>query len=109
MVKANHPDAALLAACATFSGAERALLTAPAEIPEAKHAALLDSYNEAYQVVSPLRPYTLEGLKAKALVVRSGLLMMDVDERDEEATEWEVLGAWRLVQDVLGLGGRAQA
>ena len=67
----------------------------------------MDRYHDAYAAVDDIQARTLVGLQPKARVVRSGLLMIDVDEDNEHATECEVRGAWRLLKDVLALGAVA--
>ena len=95
-------DTELLVACASCAEAETAMDAVP-DTDNVAHGVAMDRYHDIYDAVSNTRPKTLAGLKAKAALVRSGLLMMDVDEQDEEATEWEVRGAWRLVNDLLAL------
>ena len=103
----EHRDAALIIACLAFEAAETALYGLPDGAPDNLHLAALDRYHDAYAAADAIRPVTLAGLQAKARVVKSGLLMMDVDEENEDATEWDVRGAWRLVQDLLALGAVA--
>ena len=103
----NHHDAELLAACLAFEAEEATLYGLPDEAPDDVHRAALDRYHDAYAAVDDIQARTLAGLQAKARVVRSGLLMMDVDEDNEDATEWEIRGAWRLLKDVLALGAVA--
>ena len=74
-------DAELLAACASFAEAEAATYAVPDE-DDAGHKVAMDRYHADYDAISNTRPKTLAGLKAKAAVIRGGLLMMDVDEQD---------------------------
>ena len=106
----DRRDAELLAACQAFEAAETALYALPDRAPDAAHDAALDHYHEAYGAVSPLQPHTLIGLKAKARVVMSGLQMQEpisVGDTVEDSAEWQVLGAWHLLKDVLALGAVA--
>ena len=106
----EHQDAELLAAYVAFAAAETALYALPDSAPDAVHTAALDRYHDAYGAVSPLQPQTMIGLKAKARVVMSGLQMQEpisVGDTVEDSAEWQVLGAWHLLHDVLELGGAA--
>ena len=109
-VSPDQGDAELLAACRTFEAVEAALYAIPDSVADEIHAAALDDYHAAYDVVSPLQPQTMAGLKAKARVAMSGLQMQEpisVGDTVEDSAEWQVLGAWNLLKDVLAMGGAA--
>ena len=97
-------DTELLSACATFSEVEARLYRPTGTVPDEEHVAALDRYHDAYHQVDVLRPTTLAGLQAKARVVASGLQMQEphfAGDTVEDCAEWQVLGAWRLLQDVM--------
>ena len=108
----NHPDAALLAMCATFAG-----LTASIRRMNAAETCDWDDltatnieWHDTLEDLSDMRPVTLAGAQAKAQAVVAAF-ELDVPsgisstvEDDSEPHEW---AAWRLLHDVLALGGAA--
>jgi hypothetical protein len=106
----DRRDAALIAACATFFEAEKAMYALPDKSPDEEHTAALDRYHEAYGAVEDIRPSSLVGLKAKTRVMMSGFEMMTasgIGSTVEDSAEWQELGVWKLMHDVLAMGSTA--
>jgi hypothetical protein len=103
-------DAELITACTVFFRAEQDLYAAPDTASDEVHQALLDRYHDGYQAVLAMQAKTLIGAKSKARVVISGLQMQVphfLGDTVEDCAEWHVLGTWRLLHELLVIGGAA--
>ena len=108
----DHPDAVLLATCATFANISATIhrmnAAAPCDWDDLTETNA--DWHDTLEDLSDMRPVTLAGAQAKAQAVVAAF-QLDVasglGSTVEDHAEPHDYAAWRLLHDVLALGGPA--